>query len=313
MNPHSLAAQMLGLPSGHDADLQSAQPPAGTQPVSLPVAFDIAGGSIRGQRHEKAGTNNQDAFAWSYTDGTIIAVVCDGCGSSRNSEVGAKLGARMTVEALREWLPVLSHAPATILLEQVRQHLLGQFGDLVQTMGNDPLKTILNYFLFTIVGAVITPDKAIAFTHGDGVLAINDDYADLIYPDNAPPYLTYDLVRDALDPSIHRHLMFNVHWEGRPEEVRNLLIGTDGVNDFHLAAERCIPGTSERIGPLSQFWHDDRYFTNPRCIRRYLKQVNRTVLQVDPEQKKTRKEIGLLPDDTTFIVVRRKQEQPQEE
>jgi hypothetical protein len=283
------------------------------QTASLPIAFDIAGGSVRGRRHEKTGANNQDAFAWRNTDGTIIAVVCDGCGSSRNSEVGAKLGARMTVEALRAWLPVLSNTPAATVLEQARLHLLGQFGELVKTMGNDPLKTILNYFLFTIVGTVITPEKVIAFTHGDGVLAVNDDYANLTYPDNAPPYLTYDLIREALDPSIHGHLIFRMHWEGRPEEVRNLLIGTDGVNDFHLAADRCIPGKSERVGPLSQFWHDDQYFTNPRRIRRCLKQVNRTVLQVHSDQKRTRKKIGLLPDDTTFIVVRRKQERTQEE
>ena len=107
--------------------------------------------------------------------------------------------------------------------------------------------------------------------------------------------------------------MFKTYWEGRPEEVRNLLIGTDGVDDFYLAADRCMPGKSEHVGPLSQFWHDERYFTNPRAIRGCLKQVNRTVLQIDPEQKRTREEIGLLPDDTTFIVIRRKQERTQEE
>ncbi|MCZ6874410.1 MAG: protein phosphatase 2C domain-containing protein [bacterium] len=313
MDPHSLTAQMLGQAPSNDANLQRPHPPTWTRTAALPIAFDIAGGSVRGRRHEKTGANNQDAFAWHYTDSTIIAVVCDGCGSSRNSEVGAKLGARMTVEALRAWLPGLSHTPTATVLEQVRLHLLGQFGELVKTMGNDPIKTILNYFLFTIVGAVITREKVIAFTHGDGVLAVNDGYTNLSYPDNAPPYLTYDLIRDALDPSIHDHLMFKTHWEGRPEEVRNLLIGTDGVDDFHLAADRCMPGKSEHVGPLSQFWHDDRYFTNPRGIRGCLKQVNRTVLQIDPEQKRTREEIGLLPDDTTFIVIRRKQERTQEE
>ena len=150
------------------------------------------------------------------------------------------------------------------------------------------------------------PQRLYAGTHGDGVLSINDDYAHLVYPNNAPPYLTYDLVRDHLDPSIHEHLVFNVHWEGHPEEVQHLLIGTDGVADFHQAADRCIAGTSKQVGPLSQFWQRDQYFTNPPAIRQCLKQVNRTVLRVEQGQQDAHKEIGLLPDDTTFIVMRRK-------
>ena len=304
----SLVSQLLGEPLTHQITIREPLPsvlPVASTPA---IAFDVAGGSVCGRRHESKGINNQDAFAWRYADDTLIAVVCDGCGSSRNSEVGAKLGARLTVEALRIWLPVLSEAPAATALEQVRVHLLEQFGRLVKEMGNDPLKTILNYFLFTIVGAVITPEKVVTFTHGDGVLAINDDYAHLIYPNNAPPYLTYELVREQLDPAIHDHLNFKVHWEGHPEEVQHLLIGTDGVDDFHRAAEHHVPGTSKRVGPLSQFWRHDRYFTNPPNIRRYLKRVNRTVLRVEPGQQDAIKEVGLLPDDTTFIVMRRKRE-----
>lgn len=306
MEPKSLILQVLGQPFAPHTPIPQPSAFALTPASTSSIVFDIAGGSIRGQRHESKGVNNQDAFAWHCSGNTIIAVVCDGCGSSKNSEVGAKLGARLAVQALRIWLPVLDEAPAATVLEQVRIHLLEQFGKLVREMDDDPLKTILNYFLFTIVGAVITPEQVVTFTHGDGVLAINDDYAHLIYPNNAPPYLTYDLVRDHLDPSIHDHLRFNVYWEGRPEEVQNVLIGTDGVNDFHQAASLCIPGTSRPVGPLSQFWQSDRYFSNPPSIRRYLKQVNRTVLRVEQGQQGARKEIGLLPDDTTFVVIRRK-------
>lgn len=308
LEPKSLISQMLGQPLAPQRAVRKAPPSALTRASAPDIVFDIAGGSIRGRRHESKGINNQDAFAWRYSDNTIIAVVCDGCGSSRNSEVGAKLGARLAVEALRIWLPVLHEAPAVTALEQVRVHLLEQFGKLVKEMGDDPLKTILNYFLFTIVGAVITPEKVVTFTHGDGVLAINDDYAHLVYPDNAPPYLTYELVRDHLDPSIHEHLKFKVHWEGHPEEVQHLLIGSDGVDDFHQADKHCVPGTSKLVGPLSQFWRHDRYFTNPPNIRRYLSQVNRTVLRVEQGQQEAIKEVGLLPDDTTFIVMRHKRE-----
>ena len=312
MDSKSLMSQVLNPPSPNDSGTQRKSTVSLTHSDSHPIPFDIAGGSVRGQHHEKGGSNNQDAFAWRYTDGTVIAVVCDGCGSSKNSEVGAKLGARLTVEALRIWLPVMHDTPAEVALEQVRLHLLSQFGELVKTMGDNPLKTILNYFLFTIVGTVITPQRVVVFTHGDGVLAINDDYTNITYADNAPPYLAYDLVRDALDPAIHEHLTFRVHWEGHPDEVRHLLIGSDGVDDLHLAAEQCLPGKSTLVGPLAQFWREDRYFTNGRNIRRHLKRVNRTVTQCDREQHDIRKERGLLPDDTTFIVMRRKPDRHQE-
>ncbi len=58
----------------------------------MELPFQIAAGSVTGQRHLAARRNNQDAFAWwSGRDG-LVAVVCDGCSGGAHSEVGAKLG-----------------------------------------------------------------------------------------------------------------------------------------------------------------------------------------------------------------------------
>ena len=90
------------------------------------------------------------------------------------------------------------------------------------------------------------------------------------------------------------------------KEISSLLIGSDGLENLILAAENNIPGKNEKVGPINQFWEDDRYFKNPDMIRRRLTLVNRTITKTDWDNRKILKEHGLLPDDTTLIVIRRK-------
>ena len=57
--------------------------------------FELAAASVVGIDHYKAGRNGHDGFHWELADDLAVAVVCDGCGSGRHSEVGAKLGAAL--------------------------------------------------------------------------------------------------------------------------------------------------------------------------------------------------------------------------
>jgi serine/threonine protein phosphatase PrpC len=66
--------------------------------------FEYASGSIIGRNHVFAGKNNQDAYRIVANEKFIIAVVCDGCGSGKHSEVGAKLGARLVINAIADLL-----------------------------------------------------------------------------------------------------------------------------------------------------------------------------------------------------------------
>jgi hypothetical protein len=274
--------------------------------------FQVAGGSIRGRNHERSGGNNQDALAWSQTDRYVLAVVCDGCGSGAHSEVGARLGARLVLESLRAWAPALPYAPVETVLEQVRLCLLSQLSALAQAMGGNVRHTIQDYFLFTIVGAVITPHHAIVFTLGDGAVAVNGAYTYISYPGNAPPYLAYGLVGDAVAPPLRPYLAFQVHWHGRPEDVRELLLGSDGVHDLYSAAHQSLPGRTEPVGALAQFWREDRYFTNPYGITRRLALINRPVTRYAWEQRRVQHTPGLLADDTTLVVMRRTPHSQQE-
>jgi hypothetical protein len=160
---------------------------------------------------------------------------------------------------------------------------------------------ISHYFLFTIVGALLTPTRAVFFSLGDGLLAVNEEVTVLgPFPGNAPPYLGYGLVNSALPPEM---LRFHIHRVLPLEELRTFLLGTDGVQELMQAAKSHMPGKTESVGPLSQFWQEERFFRNPDMARRRLAGIARDA--TTRTDGGIRKEAGLLPDDTTLIVGRR--------
>jgi hypothetical protein len=66
--------------------------------------FSLRAGSVTGRDHELSQRNRQDGWAWKILplgeSEYLIGVVCDGCGSSAHSEVGAKLLAEFLAEYL---------------------------------------------------------------------------------------------------------------------------------------------------------------------------------------------------------------------
>ncbi len=249
-------------------------------------AFEIAGGTLTGQAHVAAGRNGQDAFSWELREEGLAAVVCDGCGTAPHSEVGAKLGARLVAEAAARQLAA-DLEPAA-LLERVREDALLGLRLVATALGGDFRRTVLEYLLFTVVGAVITRRWAATFSLGDGLVVLNGERRALgPYPDNEPPYLGYQLLtgRGGERP-------FELHRPVPVEEVRALLLATDGALDLEGLAGCAVHGREERVGGLEQFWTDDRFFRNADLVRRRLAVVSR-----GPRG-------GLLPDDTTVVAIR---------
>lgn len=248
--------------------------------------FEIAGGSVPGHSHALAGRNNQDAYAWQCGPQALLAVVCDGCGSSAHSEVGAQVGARLVLEAMQRALPVTGSG----FWEHVSARLLAQLGALASQLGGSLSRTVADYLLFTIVGALVTPEETWVFGLGDGVIAVNDTVVPLgPWPHNAPPYLAYGLL-EAAPP-----LQPLQHWP--TATVQSLLLGSDGLDAFLQ---------DERLGSLPQFWQEDRYFRNPDTIRRRLAVLNREVIRPDWAAQRLTRCVGPLRDDTTLVVLRRR-------
>jgi hypothetical protein len=69
--------------------------------------FEIARASVIWSDHVRTGRNNQDAVCVYEDDDALLVTVCDGCssgaGGESHNEVGAQLGARLLMRALRSY------------------------------------------------------------------------------------------------------------------------------------------------------------------------------------------------------------------
>jgi len=260
---------------------------------------EIAAGSTIGREHRRLGCNNQDAwFVWQSPDLTA-AVVCDGCGSSPHSEVGAQVGARLTALAIAQQPPAQARdLGSDRYWAAIGAAVLAQLESWAIALGGDRSQVARDYFLFAILAAVVTPE-AVAIAHcGDGIVALNGRVTQLRFPGNAPPYLGYGLI--AAEPPASG---FQVQHCLPRAEGRSLLIGSDGVADWLAAEGRSLPGKTDAAGSLAQFWQQDRYFRNPDQVRRQLAIANR-----DFSAAGHLRQVGLLPDDTTLVVLRARSE-----
>jgi hypothetical protein len=271
-------------------DLRSLQIPdlAGE---NLSSQFEYACGSIIGRNHVLASKNNQDALRIILWDNFMTAVVCDGCGSGKHSEVGAKLGTLMVTDAIADLLHQGLAISEPDFWNVLKINLLQKVKAFVEISTNEAQESVMefvnNYLLFTIVGLVITPSETVSFSMGDGAIAVNGKLTQIpAYPDNAPPYLAYGLYRpDAVS--------FEIRDRIPTSELESILIATDGIDDL-IAVEE-----------VRQFWQEDRYFKNPDAIRRKLAMLNREEVKPDWQKRELIKRSGVLSDDTSLIVIRR--------
>jgi len=270
--------------------------------------IEIAGGSIAGADHSKPGqpgyTNNHDSFSWKQNDDLVVAVVTDGCGSGKHSEVGSKVANAIFVKTLFDELNQITQLGCTIdcneqFWKRIQTRVVAKLTVLVESMGDSISRTVNDYFLFTCVGAIITPDMTYIFSLGDGMYVLNDEVHELgPFPNNAPPYLMYNLTGSSLFDDSPELLNFQVNQQIPSDDVQTLLLGSDGMLDFINVAESNIPGQLQLVGEVNQFWEQDKFFSNPDMVRRRLAMVNKEIVtgaKIAP---------GLLNDDTTCIVIR---------
>lgn len=263
--------------------------------------FEIAGGSVPGRSHLRAGRPNQDAWAWRSRGDRLVAVVADGCGSGAHSEVGARLGARLVVERLWHQLESGASLEKESTWEAARRATLATLATLAESLGGSLAETVSELFLFTVVGVAIDGAVGRVFAAGDGLFALDDAITVLgPFPGNEPPYLGYGLLNADRAPRLTVERAFDA------SRVRSILLGTDGAAELHALADRPLPGGDGLVGPLSQFWRDDRPFKNRDAVRRRLALVNREVSRPVWHERRIDKDPGLLEDDTTLVVIRRK-------
>lgn len=277
------------------------------------ASFEIGYGSVIGRDHTAVSKNCQDAWHCAGSETVLVAVVCDGCGSGKHSEVGAKLGARFLTQAiLKQTEPHEAEALSTVIVagdfwHTVREATLNQLQTVAAALGGSLPQVVSDYLLFTVVGVIVTPLKTVIFSLGDGVYAINGDVKTIgPFPDNMPPYLAYGLVNSSLATSNPDRLHFCIEAVRPTAEVQSVLIATDGLEELLRSTGCKLPGKSDVVGAVSQFWEADHYFSNPDAIRRKLSLMNAESRRPDWENRRMVKEPGLLSDDTTLVVIRKR-------
>lgn len=273
--------------------------------------IQFVGGSIPGTDHTMPGqpkwVNNHDSFIIQPSDHCVVAIVCDGCGTGKHSEVGAKLGSILLARAIVSQAErILSSRPladlgADVFWERITRMVVGQLTGTICAMGDSLTDIVREHFLFTVVGTLITDSAVLVFSLGDGMYAINGKMYDLgPFPNNEPPYLMYALTGSTREGSASNRLFVNHMITA--ENFQSVLIGTDGLSWLISASDMQIPGREEKVGPISQFWENDEYFVNDDMIRRRLAVINRE----RSDGKAVRG--GPLKDDTTLVVIRRRPE-----
>lgn len=277
--------------------------------------FESCAGSITGTDHKKPllWRNNQDAFRVVEKENVLIAVVADGCGSGKFNEMGAHIGINLITGFLvREFVYGMAYNfvgdPQSLAasLEGVRIGASAHLAHLIRLVEPESRSQFVNdHLLFTLQVLVITDTTAFIAGIGDGVYAVNGEVKQVgPFEKNEPPYLAYgDLVKSSIAPESCK---FVVHACIPADELASACIGTDGAADFTKIATMTLPGKSEVIGPLSNFWTQDAYFKNPQALQRRLNLINNPSSRIDWERKCLDVEHGRLKDDTTLVVVRRR-------
>ena len=220
--------------------------------------FETARGTVPGTKHTKTGTNNQDGSCLLVTSEATIAVVCDGCssgtGGSSHNDVGAQIGARILAKTIADSLLFSQDVDWTWVRVKLRRALHNVRYNLMIDL--DEKTPVLDYLLFTTLAVVVGKERTEAAAIGDGVVIINGEPRALRpVVKGAPDYIAFELTTRA-----DRPVPFEVVASLPTEELESFFVGTDGCNDLALAADRFVPGSSETIGPLSQFWENDAFY-----------------------------------------------------
>jgi hypothetical protein len=277
--------------------------------MGLNEVLEVAGGTLQGRDHLHAGRNSQDAFHVSLNERALVAVVCDGCSDGHRNEVGAVIGSRLVVDAIHRYLHMFDVGRENDFFEMVRHDVLASIRGIASAMSSgESLRSVIrHHFLFTIVGTIVVEDYGCVFSLGDGVYIFNAEVNRMgPFPGNQPPYLAYGMLDTSLGRESPELLRFKVQRCFRTDAMSSVLIGSDGVADFIDAAEKNFPGKTTTLGSISQFWLNDRYFKNPDTVRRTLAGANTPSVRPDWDNRRLAREGGLLPDDTTLVVIRRR-------
>jgi hypothetical protein len=290
------------------------------------MSTNVAAAAVTGASHLRLGRNGQDAVA-SWSDGRRgVVVVCDGCGSGTRSELGAIYTARALVAAMARLLRAGASAGEQATWERARaevaEGLRGVLaswrtddGDAVDgategsgerdsrlpaTLGapgsdrvvhahNDLVAELIEqHLLCTIVAAARCERAAGLWAIGDGAFVLDGELTQLgPFPDNAPPYLSYDL----LDAPRAAHFAARAIDPGSiGGDSGCILVATDGA-----------AALGEGLLELARTF---RFLDHPDALRRHLATRARASERILWSERRVERTAAPLQDDAAIGLLR---------
>ena len=250
------------------------------------MSWKITGGSIPGSDHVGVTStvykNNQDAFFTHIDEEMAIGIVADGCSSGVHSEVGSKMGVSLLGELIKNSFE-RSFAIGNTSIDWTRLQVtfLSQLSVIANSMGNSLSKVVEEYFLFTIVGFVITQYGVVIFNCGDGVYSVDGKINSFgPFPNNEPPYFSYGILGKKV-------CNFNIlPYPIGYGDLTSIVIGSDGVELISELPEK-----------LEKWFSMEKMFSNSDLLRRQLSIMNK------PFKNENGAFVpGPLKDDVTLII-----------
>lgn len=275
--------------------------------------YKIYGGTTIGANHIKTpnillGQPNQDSYSICSSNKiqAVVGVICDGCSEGNYNEFGAMFASRFiskTIIKKMEYYNLDSISYLTIL-QETENELLHQMKDISLYFDN-----LYNGFMFTIIGFILHQGLIIVFSCGDGIYgySTNNELKNIKigpYPENKPPYLTYNMI----DTATYNHIKIleiidAVLYEKYNQTFEALYIASDGICDFLKLEGECFPGKPKtQICSIEEFWKNPEYEKDDK-ISLYLRKIN--LDRTKHENNKLIHNLGKLNDDTTIIIIKK--------
>jgi hypothetical protein len=193
--------------------------------MALTERFAVSRAVAQGRDHHRLHRDGQDGAAITASALGLGLAVTDGCGSARQSEVGARLGAAWLAENAPAHLASSPTADEGALA--IERGLVAFLGAVAAGISDDPRRRealILDLLLFSFVCGVVTDERVVVVGRGDG-LVVHDGVAHVLEPGpgNAPSYVAYEL-SESLPEGRTRVIV-----DAATHEATTLLLATDGL------------------------------------------------------------------------------------
>jgi serine/threonine protein phosphatase PrpC len=231
--------------------------------------WKINSGIIIGTEHVFAKSNRQDFCKTISTKKGIFGIVCDGCSSTTNAEVGSALLGRFALKTLHQ-LTFNNVEEYKLELQSKLENFLKCLTDLMADSESDKVDFIQNYLLTTMIFCVVIEDKIIVGYAGDGIIIVETNETKLtnrINQNNYPHYLAYNIVPKeyllAIEPNDIVIEEYSVN------DVKSIVIATDGLDPlFEKKLIDEVYRTSDRqLQRKFNIWQNKKMFSDDvSCI-----------------------------------------------